>query len=155
MPQDSAPGKSFLWSRIFIFVPSGCLLSRDRNMRRLSTSFAHSMDYVLFGVSVSGTSKRRLLLALSLLVFLTPVLLPPLLPLPRPLMSPPRFQPNLGECALCLICLLFIDFSFDYFFTLLLRRNFIYAVSIALCAPAGIVQTLRHPSKACSVQNQE
>ena len=54
-------------------------------------------------------------MALSLLVFLTPVLLPPLLPLPRPLMSPPRFQPNLGECALCLICLLFIDFSFDYF----------------------------------------
>jgi len=146
VPQDSAPGKSFLWSRIFIFVPSGCLLSRDRNMRRLSTSFVHSMDYVLLGVSVSGTSKRRLLLALSLLVFLTPVLLPPLLPLPRPLMSPPRFQPNLGECALCLTCLLFIDFSFDYFFTLLLRCNFIYAVSIALCAPAGMVQTLRHPS---------
>ena len=48
----SPPGKSFLWSRIFIFVPSGCVLSRDRNIRRFSTSFAHSLNYVLFGVSV-------------------------------------------------------------------------------------------------------
>ena len=116
MPYATAPSKSFLWSRIFIFVPSGCVLSRDQNIGRLSKSLAHAVDYeILFGVSIQGTSKQQPLLTLSLLVFLTPVLLPPLLPLPRPLMSPPRFQSNFGECALCLIYLLFIDFGFDYF----------------------------------------
>ena len=111
----AAPGKSFLSSHIFIFVPSECVLSRDRNIGRLSKSWTHAVDYVLFGVSIYGTSKRQPLLALYFLVVLTPVLLPPLLPLPRPLMSPPRFQPNLCEYARCLIYLLLIDFSIDYF----------------------------------------
>ena len=152
-----APGKSFLSSHIFIFVPSECVLSRNRNIGRLSKSWARAVDYeILFGFSVYGTSKRQPLLALYFLVLLTlvlltPVLLPPLLPLPRPLMSPPRFQPNLCEYARCLIYLLLIDFSIDYFFTLFLFRTFIYAVSIASCAPTAIIQTLQDPSKVCSV----
>ena len=99
----AATSKSFLSSHLFIFVPSGCILSREQNIGRLSTSWSHAVDYVLVGVSVYGTSKRQPLLALYFLVFLTPVLLPPLLPLPRPLMSPPRFQPNICEYARCLI----------------------------------------------------
>ena len=99
----AATSKAFLSSHIFIFVPSGCVLSRERNIRRLSTSWSHAVDYVLVGVSVYGTSKRQPLLALYFLVLLTPVLLPPLLPLPRPLMSPPRFQTNICEYARCLI----------------------------------------------------
>ena len=116
VPNASAPGKSFLSSHIFIFMPSGCVLSRDRNIGRLSKCWAHAVDYeILFGFSVYGTSKRQPLLALYLLVFLTPVMLPPLLPLLHPLMSPPRIQPNICEYARCLIYLLLIDFSFDYF----------------------------------------
>ena len=104
----AATSKSFLSSHIFIFVPSGCVLSRERNIGRLSNSWSHAVDYVMVGVSVYGTSKRQPLLALYFLVLLTlvlltPVLLPPLLPLPRPLMSPPRFQPNICEYARCLI----------------------------------------------------
>ena len=112
----ASTSKSFLSSHIFIFVPSGCVLSRDRNIGRLSKSWAHAVDYkILFGFSVYGTSKRQPLLALYLLIFPTPVMLPPLLPLPHPLMSPPRIQPNICEYARCLIYLLLIDFSFDYF----------------------------------------
>ena len=56
------------------------------------------------------------------------------------------------------VCPLLNISSFDWFqlwlfFTLFLFRTFIYAVSNALCAPAGIVRTLRHPSKVCSVWN--
>ena len=99
----AATSKSFLSSHIFIFVPPGCVLSRERSIGRLSNGWSHAVDYVLVGVSIYGTSKRQPLLALYFLVLLTPVLLPPLLPLPRPLMSPPRFQPNICEYARCLI----------------------------------------------------
>ena len=100
----AATSKSFLSSHIFIFVPSGCVLSRERNIGRLSNSWAHAVDYkILFGFNVYGTSKRQPLLAFYLLVFLTPILLPPLLPLPRPLLPPPQFPQNFGEYALYLI----------------------------------------------------
>ena len=110
----AATSKSFLSSHIFMFVPSGCVLNREGNIGRLSTSWSHTVDYVLVGVSVYGTSKRQPLLAiyflvLLTLVLLTPVLLPPLLSFRRLLMSSPRIQPNICEYACCLLYLLLID----------------------------------------------
>ena len=127
----AASGKSFLSSHTFMFVPSGCVLNRERNIGRLSRSWSHTVVYVLVGVSIYGTSKRQPLLAvyflvLLTLVLLTPVLLPPLLPLPRPLMSPPCFQPNNCEYARCSIS--FDSFQRWLFFTLFLFRTFIHAV---------------------------